>query len=181
MEPLTSRSIGSLPTQTDTWISGHTTLASHIKRGLVRCSQHTTLASHIKRGLVRCSQHRIDSITSREEDQKSETDRLRRVLRRNGYPTQFVQKASYRRPKDSEKQKPVTTVVIPYTQGLSESGIQHQNSLQSRQISKNHTHKGQGPSSPGTTIQCRIQDPLFLWKSVHREDGQKNGKQDEGA
>ena len=92
---------------------------THTDRYLDFRSHHP---SHVKRGLVRYLQHRIDSITSREEDQKSETDRLRRVLRRNGYPTRFVQKASYRRPKDdSEKQKPVTTVVIPYTQGLSES------------------------------------------------------------
>ena len=76
---------------------------------------------HIKRGLITCLQHRIDSITSREEYQKLETNRLRRVLRKNGYPTQFVLKASCRRPKNSEKQKPAATVVIPYMQGLSES------------------------------------------------------------
>ena len=77
--------------------------------------------SHIKRGLIMCLQHRIDSIISREEYQKSETDGLRRVLRKNGYPTQFVLKSSCRRLKNSEKQKPAATVVIPYTQGLSES------------------------------------------------------------
>ena len=104
MEPLTSRSTGSLPTQTDTCMD----LQSH----------HPF---HIKRGLITCLQHRIDSITSREEYQKSETDRLKRVLRKNGYPTQFVLKSSCRRPKNSEKQKPAATVVIPYTQGLSES------------------------------------------------------------
>ena len=85
----------------------------------IRLLQHHL--SHVKRGLIRCLRHRIDSITSREVDQKSETDWLRRVLRKNGYPTQFVLKSSCRRPKNSEKQKPVATVVIPCTQGLSES------------------------------------------------------------
>ena len=44
---------------------------THTDRYLDFRSHHP---SHVKRGLVRCLQHRIDSITSKEEDQKSETD-----------------------------------------------------------------------------------------------------------
>ena len=76
---------------------------------------------HVKRGVVRCLVKRAEEISSDDGVLKQEMKHLRTVLSENGYPTGLV-KPTQKKNKDPEEdeEKPLTTAVIPYSQGLSE-------------------------------------------------------------
>ena len=75
-------------------------------------------------GLVRCLFDRAKNITRAEDDLLKEEKHLSAVLKRNGYPTGFISRSSVPLPRRREEgqavQEPTTTVVIPYTAGMSE-------------------------------------------------------------
>ena len=78
---------------------------------------------HVKRGVVRCLVKRAEEISSDDGALKQEMKHLRTVLSENGYPTGLV-KPTHTKDKnqdqEEEEEKPLTTAVIPYSQGLSQ-------------------------------------------------------------
>ena len=50
--------------------------------------------SHVKRGLVRCLYDRARSITTRQDNLQKEECHLTKVLRQNGYPSNFIRSSS---------------------------------------------------------------------------------------
>ena len=98
---------------------------THTDRYLDFRSHHP---SHVKRGLVRCLYDRARSITTRQEDLQKEDCHLTKVLRQNGYPSNFIRSSSIPSRRDAETtEEPLPEegrrppmVMLPYTEGVSE-------------------------------------------------------------
>jgi hypothetical protein len=76
-----------------------------------------------KSGIAAGLLHRAKSHCFEKQDLKNEEERIEQILTANDYPSHVLNKIKYnlkREKKKEEKEKPVTTVVIPYVQGLSE-------------------------------------------------------------
>ena len=75
---------------------------------------------HVKRGVVRCLVKRAGEISSDGRVLKKEMKHLRTVLTENGYPSGLVKPTHKKSTQEEEEKQPLTTAVIPYSQGLSE-------------------------------------------------------------
>ena len=64
---------------------------THTDRYLHFESHHPT---HVKRGVVRCLHDRARRVISTQDNLQKEVDHLARVLKQNGYPTNFIRNAS---------------------------------------------------------------------------------------
>ena len=60
---------------------------THTDRYLHLESHHLT---HVKRGVVRCLHDRARGIISTQDNLQTEVDHLARVLKQNGYPSNFI-------------------------------------------------------------------------------------------
>ena len=87
--------------------------------------------TYVKRGVVRCLHDRSRGITTTQDNLQKEVDHLARVLKQNGYPTNFIHNASapptqetadVRSPEEGQEKQPL--VVKPYVAGMSED-IRH--------------------------------------------------------
>ena len=74
-----------------------------------------------KKGIVKCLQHRVQNISTYEQKKLKELSQLTETMQRNGYPKGFLKCKTKTTTSDNEQpEKPVTTVSLPYTKGLSE-------------------------------------------------------------
>jgi len=91
--------------------------------------------AHLKRGLVKCFHHRTGGIISSQGNLQKEVDHLARVLRQNGYPTNFICNPFSPPPpsqvldtsspeRDQEKESRPLVMMILYVVGMSEN-IKH--------------------------------------------------------
>ena len=105
---------------------------THTDRYLHFQSHHP---AHVKRGLVKCFHNRARGIISSQNNLQKELDHLARVLRQNGYPTNFICSPFAPPPppqvldtsspeRDQEKENRPPVMIIPYDVGMSEN-IRH--------------------------------------------------------
>ena len=97
---------------------------THTDRYLHFKSHHPT---HVKRGVVRCFHDRARRVISTQDNLQKEVDHLARVLKQNGYPTNFIRNASAPPTQETadvsspeEEQEKGPLVVIPYVAEMSE-------------------------------------------------------------
>ena len=69
---------------------------------------------------MRCLVKRAEEISSDGRVLKKEMKHLRTVLTENGYPSGLVKPTHKKSTQEEEEKQPLTTAVIPYSQGLSE-------------------------------------------------------------
>jgi len=116
----------------EVWTSLYTENHTHTDRYLHFQSHHP---AHVKRGLVKCFHNRARGIISSQNNLQKEVDHLARVLRQNGYPTNFICSPFAPPPppqvldtsspdRDQEKESRPPVMVIPYVVGMSEN-IRH--------------------------------------------------------
>ena len=98
---------------------------THTDRYLHFESHHPT---HVKRGVVRCLHDRARRVISMQGNLQKEVDHLASVLKRNGYPANFIRNASTPPTQETadvsspeEEQEKGPLVVIPYVAGMSEN------------------------------------------------------------
>ena len=116
----------------EVWTSLSTRNQTHTDKYLHFESHHP---AHLNRGLVKCFHNRTGGIISSQGNLQKEVDHLARVLRQNGYPTNFICNPFARPPppqvldtsspeRDQEKENRPPVMIIPYDVGMSEN-IRH--------------------------------------------------------
>ena len=162
---------------------------THTDRYLHFESHHPT---HVKRGVVRCLHDRARRVISTQDNLQKEVDHLARVLKQNGYPTNFTRNASapptqetadVSSPEEGQEKGPL--VVIPYVAGMSEDIRRVCRKFNIRVVFKSGwTLRSMLTKVKDTlppTIQCGILYPLQLRPSLHRRDQTETGDETEGT
>ena len=95
-----------------------------IQRKATHTDQYLDFQSnhHIKQkiGLISTFKHRIKTIVTREEDQKTELQHVKKALKRCGHPNWVLNRKSTNKQQQKEKVERREKVFLPYVKGISE-------------------------------------------------------------